>query len=128
MTNAELVCWKCGASLADVLLPFSRLSKCKACNVDLHICRMCKYFDPTVSDSCREPIAEKVNDKKRANFCGYFQPRENAKEKDKDPVSSSEAALESLFGLEQGTGNLTTNDEDKAKQDLDALFGLDDKK
>ena len=128
MTKTEPICWKCGASLADVLVPFSRLSKCKACNVDLHVCRMCKYFDPTVSDSCREPIAEKVNDKKRANFCGYFQPRENAKEKDKDLAISSEATLESLFGLEQGSSNLTTNDEDKAKKDLDTLFGLDEKK
>jgi hypothetical protein len=127
MTNAELICWKCGASLAEVLLPFPRLSKCKACNVDLHVCRMCKYYDTTVSDSCREPIAEKVNDKKRANFCGYFQPRENAKD-DKNQTLTSEAALESLFGLEQGSSNLPTNDEDKAKQNLDALFGLNEKK
>ncbi len=89
---------------------------------------MCKYFDPTVSDSCREPIAEKVNDKKRANFCGYFQPRENAKAKDKDLAISSEATLESWFGLEPGRSNLTTNDEDKAKKELDALFDLDEKK
>jgi len=128
MKSSELYCWKCKAPLGDVLLPFSRLAKCKACKVDLHVCRMCSYFDTTVSNSCREPIAEKVSDKKRANFCGYFQPAENKNTKSSEPVSSSKTSLEALFGLEKGTGNLSTNDADTAQQQLENLFGLDDKK
>jgi len=128
MAKTELNCWKCSASLIDVLLPYSRYSKCKACNADLYVCRMCKYYDTTVSNSCREPVAEKVNDKKRANFCGYFQPRENAKEKDSTSEKSDEASLESLFGLEQGGANLSSSNADTALQQLDALFGLNEKK
>lgn len=128
MAKTELYCWKCNTSLVDVLLPFSRFSKCKACNVDLQVCRMCKYYDTTVSNSCREPIAEKVNDKKRVNFCGYFQPRESAIEKDGKVEKSSEASLESLFGLEQGGVNLSSSNADAALQELDALFGLKEKK
>jgi len=128
MKSSELHCWKCKASLDDVLLPFSRLAKCKVCKVDLHVCRMCRYFDTTVSNSCREPIAEKVGDKKRANFCGYFQPDNNIKSKSGEQASSDKASLESLFGLEQGSSNMSTNDADTAKQQLDSLFGLDDKR
>ncbi len=128
MKNSELHCWKCKASLGDVLLPFSRLAKCKACKVDLHVCRMCRYFDTTVSNSCREPIAEKVGDKKRANFCGYFEPGADIKIKTSESASSDQASLESLFGLEQGFGDLSANDADTAQQQLDSLFGLDDKK
>jgi hypothetical protein len=127
MAKAELTCWKCSESLADVLLPFARLSKCKSCKTDLHVCRMCLYFDPAVSNSCREPIAEKVNDKNRANFCGYFQPAENACKSGDDAVSSSKASLESLFGIGQGSTKLSTSDADQAKNELDALFGLDDR-
>lgn len=128
MAKTELNCWKCKTSLVDVLLPFSRLSKCKTCNVDLQVCRMCRYYDTTVSNSCREPIAEKVYDKKRANFCGYFQPCENAKENDNEAEISSKASLQSLFGLEQGGDNLSASNADTALQELDALFGLNKKK
>lgn len=128
MAKTELVCWKCGVSLADVLLPFSRLSKCKSCKCDLQVCRMCKYFDTRVSNSCREPIAEKVSDKKRANFCGYFQPSDSAYESADESSNSNKASLESLFGLEQGESNLSSTDANKAKSELDALFGLDNKK
>jgi hypothetical protein len=128
MAKPELLCWKCGASLADVLLPFSRLSKCKSCKCDLQVCRMCSYFDTKVSNSCREPIAEQVSDKTRANFCGYFQPSDSAYREQNDSNSASKASLESLFGLEQGTAKLSSTDANEAKSELDTLFGLDDKK
>ena len=41
-----LVCWKCGASLATLLLPFGRAEVCLACNADVRVCRMCVFFDP----------------------------------------------------------------------------------
>ena len=128
MTKNDFLCWKCGASLADVLLPLSRLSKCKSCKCDLQVCRMCKYFDPKVSNSCREPIAEKVTDKNRANFCGYFQPGVSAYESENESADSSKASLESLFGLKQGESNLSSTDANKAKSELDTLFGLDNNK
>ena len=31
-----------------------------------------------VAKHCREPIAEEVKDKERANFCDYFKPRPGA--------------------------------------------------
>lgn len=126
MGKVDLVCWKCDASLDDVLIPFSRLSKCKSCKCDLHVCRMCKFYDTRVSNSCREIIAEKVSNKTRANFCGYFQPDENAYKDGDQTAEQSKASLEALFGMDAGSSNLSNTDADKAKDELDALFGLDE--
>ncbi|MFT7458763.1 MAG: hypothetical protein ACI909_001437 [Planctomycetota bacterium] len=128
MAITELFCWKCSQSLEDVLLPFSRFSRCKSCKVDLHVCRMCEFFDPKVNNSCREPIAENVSDKKRANFCGYFQAANHSQRDGSTEVTSNKESLEGLFGLDKGTSNLSTGDSDRSKQELDALFGLNDKK
>lgn len=92
-----LVCWKCGAELAGLEPPLSRTDECRACRAELHVCRMCRFYDPTKSRSCAEPVAEEVRDKERANFCGYFtaapgrhRPREAA-------GAGARDALEALF-------------------------------
>lgn len=96
---SELVCWKCGASLAELTLPLRRLEECKRCGAELHVCKLCEWYSVAVAKHCREPIAEEVKDKERANFCDYFKPRPGAY----STVSTAAA--------------------DKAKADLDALFG-----
>jgi hypothetical protein len=74
----ELACWKCGASLAALTLPLRRLEECPKCRSELHVCRMCVDYDTSVAKHCREPIAEEVRDKTRANFCDFFKPRPDA--------------------------------------------------
>jgi hypothetical protein len=74
----QLVCWKCGASLAALTLPLRRLEECAQCRSELHVCRMCVDYDTSVAKHCREPIAEEVRDKTRANFCDFFKPRPGA--------------------------------------------------
>jgi hypothetical protein len=124
-----LNCWKCGASLKEVLLPLSRLAKCPACKADLHVCRMCEFYDRTVSKMCREPIAEEVKDKQRANFCGYLQPNPRAyAATDRDKAGSGKSELEALFGMKPGTAAGTTTDPDAARRKLEDLFGMRDDK
>ena len=94
-----LVCWKCGASLAALSLPLMRLDVCKACNSELHVCKLCEFYDTGKAKHCREPIAEEVRDKERANFCDYFRPRPGA------------------FSGQQQT------DADRARSELEKLFG-----
>jgi len=89
---------------------------------------MCRYYDTRVNNSCREPIAEKVNDKTRANFCGYLQPQNLTQDNDNTLAQSNQASLESLFDLEQGSTKLSGSDADEALQELGTLFGLDDHK
>jgi len=124
--ESELYCWKCGETLADILLPFPRLAKCSNCRADLHVCRMCTFYDTTVSNSCREPVAETVNDKTRANFCGYFQPGSALQEDRSGEIDANRATLEDLFGMEKGSAG--AGDAGQSKQELDSLFGLDDDK
>jgi len=129
MKRTDLLCWKCAASLADVLIPFSRLAKCKACNADLHVCRMCRFYDPTVSNSCAEPVADKVTNKKLKNFCGFFQPDPSAHEHSRNTKSeTAKTQLDSLFGLNRDTGaavaDQVLSEEEIAKRKLEELFGL----
>ena len=83
----------------NVWLPLRRLEECRACHAELHVCKLCEWYNTSVAKHCREPIAEEVKDKERANFCDYFKPR---------PDAYSSAPLD---------------EEAKAKSELDALFG-----
>jgi hypothetical protein len=119
---SALVCWKCGASLADFTLPLRRLEECRKCGAELHVCKLCEWYSITVAKHCREPIAEEVKDKERANFCDYFKPRPGAYVA-ADVVASSKARsdLDALFG---GTKNATAEPTaaERAKAELDKLF------
>lgn len=49
-----------------------RRDVCSSCGADLHCCLNCAFYDPSVSKQCREPAAELVREKAKANFCDYF--------------------------------------------------------
>ena len=130
----KLVCWSCGASLQDIPLPFTRLEQCKHCRADLHVCRLCRYYNPNVFDKCDHDMAEPARDVTVANFCHYFRPRPGAFAPDKKSKSDQALAqLKSLFGDEANdTSSPDVNDDnqltemEKAKKKLEAL--LKDKK
>ncbi len=120
MPAESLVCWKCGVPLGDIPLPLSRLSECKSCHAALHVCRMCEFYDTSVANACREPIAEVVKDKKRSNFCDYFRARPNAYlPPDRGGAQKAKLELDALFGIE---GDKTGMPEDDARRKLDDLF------
>ena len=127
MTDA-LVCWRCGASIEDLPLPLGRRAECFACHAELHVCHMCQFFDPSVSQSCREPIAEVVKDKKRANFCGYFQVKPGAfRAQDNAADGTARSQLDALFGggasqPESKAANAPPSEEELARQRLEDLF------
>jgi len=50
---------------------------CPGCGRAQHACRNCGFHDPAYNNQCREPMAERVVDKERANFCEYFTPGKN---------------------------------------------------
>ena len=111
------LCWKCGASLAQLSLPLLRLDVCKQCGAELHVCRQCVFYDVAVAKHCRETIAEEVRDKQRANFCDYFKLNNDACR----PAASSDAArnaLDALFGNKPGGGATA----DQSRKALDDLF------
>jgi hypothetical protein len=79
-------------------LPLRRLDVCKACNAELHVCKLCIEYDRSYATHCREPIAEEVRKKEEANFCDHFKPKAGAYvTKDATEASRTKAALEDLF-------------------------------
>ena len=97
MSNS-LVCWRCGSSLAALSLPLRRLDVCKACNAELHVCRMCVEYDTSKAKHCREPIAEEVRKKDEANFCDFFKPKAGAYvAKGAEEAQRAKAQLDDLF-------------------------------
>lgn len=124
---AELVCWNCGDSLKTEPLPLSRRAVCAVCNAELHVCRLCQFYDPRVSDQCTEDRAEQVREKDRANFCDYFKPKLGAYVARQDTKSvAAKAALDGLFGGATQNGDPGSAG-DKARGLLDKLFKPGDK-
>ena len=70
--NWQGSCWHCQQKLQAY--DYQRENRCPACGKATHCCRNCEYYQPGIANSCREPIAERVNAKDRANFCDYFSP------------------------------------------------------
>lgn len=64
-------CFRCGAEIPGDQRVL-REDECPHCSQDLHCCRACRFYDPAVSNQCREPQADYVADKERANFCDLF--------------------------------------------------------
>lgn len=121
----NMVCWKCGASIADLPMPLARHAECHGCGAQLHVCKLCKFYDKTQSNQCQEPIAEAVYEKEKANFCELFQIKADAfREKDTTAAEAAKSELDALFGG-NAASNLPSNDPDSAKSDLEKLFGLD---
>ena len=129
----QLQCWKCGEPLKDIILPFSRLEECSACTADQHVCKLCREYDPNISNQCKEDRAEFEVDKERANFCDFFAPRPDAHPgKDAQQAQEARAKLADLFGEEP---TQTPNPQDhecaaapkteaeKALEELHRLFG-----
>ncbi|MBF0125129.1 MAG: hypothetical protein HQL60_07320 [Magnetococcales bacterium] len=51
-----------------------REGECPTCKRATRVCRNCRFYDPSCCDECREPQAERILDKERANFCDFFEP------------------------------------------------------
>jgi len=122
MPENGVKCWKCDLELGELLLPLSRTEECSNCGRDLHVCRMCKFYDTRVNNACKEPVAEFVSDKTRANFCGYLELAHSADPRPAlDNLPAAFDDLNDLFGLPNNPSDQT----DPVTQ-LQDLFDIDD--
>ncbi|MBN1237076.1 MAG: hypothetical protein JXB36_01170 [Gammaproteobacteria bacterium] len=124
-----LRCYRCGASLAELSLPLSRLDECPACRAELHVCRMCTHYSPRLAEGCDEDDAPDVRDRAAANFCDYFRPDPHAYDSSAaDPDAAARAQLEALFGdapadgAEQAGPQEHDDSNDAARRAAEALF------
>jgi hypothetical protein len=101
-----------------------RLEECRQCQAELHVCRMCEWYSVSVAKHCREPVAEEVKDKQRANFCDYFKPRPNAHQPASGEAAKARGDLEALFGRPATDSAAPASDPAAAaRSQLDELFG-----
>ena len=74
--NSKVVCYQCHKSLEiEHEQRILRHEECSHCQVSLYCCRMCVFYDKNSYNECREPLAERIVDKEKANFCSYFKIR-----------------------------------------------------
>ncbi len=74
--SAILTCMKkCHVCKRELTLDrtIGRTEECAFCRADLHCCLNCAFHDKTASKQCREPVAEPIKEKQKANYCGYFR-------------------------------------------------------
>ena len=109
--------------MPDLLLPLPRHEECPHCRVQLHVCRMCEFFDAVAAQQCREPVADLVSDKSRANFCGYFTVNPHAFTTSPDQADAPHRELDALFGdAASGASAEADVTEDAVQDELDQLF------
>ena len=88
-------CAFCGAEI-ELKDKVMRNDTCSQCTRDLRCCKQCQFFDHHAYNECKEVMAERITDKERANFCGYYRPRGTPAKKGRKGGDAREA-LEALF-------------------------------
>lgn len=67
-------CYKCKSTTSlELNQSISRNEECPKCATDLRCCKMCGFFDPKAYNECKEPSADRILEKEKANFCDYFK-------------------------------------------------------
>lgn len=91
-------CHQCGAEI-HVVERVGRRDSCPGCEAEVRCCLNCVFYDPQVSNACREPNVEPVRDKDAANFCDYFSLGNPAARPTVEPshAADARARLEALF-------------------------------
>lgn len=91
------ICYRCGKEV-KIERTVGRTEACPHCDVDLHCCFNCKFYDKTANKECREPQAELVADKEKGNFCDYFVFKDSTGVRVKsDSSTNAKGKLDQLF-------------------------------
>jgi hypothetical protein len=95
-------CQNCGREFpyrsGDVV---GRTSTCEGCGRDLHACVQCDHHDPRANNQCREPHADRVENRLASNFCDFYRPcaKQPARTgQGKSREEDARAKLNALFG------------------------------
>lgn len=90
-------CHKCGRTL-DPTSDYGRQETCAGCGFATRVCLNCIHYDPSRYNECTEPVADRVVDKEKANFCDYFKPGNSSSRSNASATpNSARAAAEALF-------------------------------
>lgn len=89
-------CFSCGKPLEISGKP-GRRDDCPSCGADLRTCYNCRFYDKNAYNECSEPVAERVVEKDKANFCDYFDFVGGGSEQI-DSNADAKKKLDDLFG------------------------------
>lgn len=81
----------------------------------------CRHYDARYNNSCRETMADPIEDKDRRNFCEYFAPNSAGATAAKTAAKQAEsrAKLDALFG----GGPTASGPSQTAREKLESMFG-----
>lgn len=85
-------CYSCGKKV-NLSAMVSRHDRCESCYADMRVCKMCTFYDVKAYNECREPSAERIVDKTKANFCDYFNLSSGTAQPSKEDLWSQADAL-----------------------------------
>ena len=92
-----IVCYQCGQEV-ELEGKVMRKDTCPSCHSFLHCCLNCRFYERSAHNECREPAAEWVSSKDAANFCEFFEPREEGPDSGGAAgTASGHDAFENLF-------------------------------
>lgn len=91
-----MVCHSCGNEV-KIEGYVSRHDECPRCGADIHCCLNCLHYDPSAHNRCREPQAEWVTDREKANFCDFFTPNKQTSAGKTAPASDTRKTFDDLF-------------------------------
>lgn len=88
-------CYKCGTEIhIDHIDRIARSEECPKCFAAVRSCMMCNFHDPKSYNECREPMADRITDKEKANFCDFYKFGPNA-----NPAAAKQDALAAANAL-----------------------------
>lgn len=92
-----MICFSCHKEIVLLDNKASFREECPHCRADVHVCKNCEFYDAKAYNECREPSAERVREKDRANLCDFFAPRKGGSESAQSKADQLRAAAEALF-------------------------------
>ena len=97
MPELKFKCYSCGTDIEIIGGRIGRNDTCDRCRNDVHVCYNCIHYDSSAYNECREPMADRVVDKAKRNFCDYFKPGSAGAKKAGDEKSEALKKLDDLF-------------------------------
>lgn len=95
-------CYNCATPLPPGM-DFS--GSCPKCNVALHCCKQCSYFEPSTRFQCTKPIPERIAYKDKANECTFFRARVTVARDSAPPAAAARPAADRPEVLAPKTAN-----------------------
>ncbi len=69
----KVTCYSCNKPTEFPDAKLGRLDSCDHCNAYLHCCLMCDFYDKNSYNECKEPMADRITEKEKSNYCDYFK-------------------------------------------------------